>query len=94
MKIHELHRLQISFNAPGFLSLAENSQCCLSESNTILTFQGHPEVSAKMAKLLMETPSMYTSDLSEEQQTALVERSRNKHDGFEIWKRVLEWVRE
>jgi hypothetical protein len=37
---------------------------------------------------------MYTSDLSEEQQTALVEGSGNKHDGFEIWKRVLEWVRE
>ena len=94
MKLHELHRLQIFSNAPGFLSLAENNQCCLSEANTILTFQGHPEMSSNMAKLLMETPSMYTSDLSKEQLAALVEKSGDKHDGFEIWKRVLEWVRE
>jgi hypothetical protein len=51
-------------------------------------------MSARMAKLLMETPSMYTRDLSEEQQAALVEGSSNEHDGFEVWKRVLEWVRE
>jgi len=94
LKLHELHRLQISSNAPGFLSLAENNQCCLSEANTILTFQGHPEMSDKMAKLLMETPSMYTSDLSKEQQAALVDGSGDKHNGFEIWKRVLGWVRE
>jgi GMP synthase-like glutamine amidotransferase len=74
--------------------LAENNQCFLLEANTILTFQGHPEMSGKMAKLLMETPSMYTSDLSKEQQAALIDNSSDTHDGFEIWKRVLEWVRE
>jgi hypothetical protein len=51
-------------------------------------------MSGKMAKLLMETPSMYTSDLSKEQQAALIDNSSDTHDGFEIWKRVLEWVRE
>jgi GMP synthase-like glutamine amidotransferase len=92
--LHELHKKEIATMVPGFLALAEDNQCCLSESNTILTFQGHPEMSEKMARLLVQGESMYTEGLGEGEVKSLVERAGEEHDGVEVWRRVLEWVGE
>jgi len=94
LRLHELHKKEVTIMAPGFLALAEDNQCCSNESNTILTFQGHPEMSEKMARLLAQGPSSYTEELSEEEIEALVARAGEEHDGLVVWKRVLEWVGE
>jgi glucosinolate gamma-glutamyl hydrolase len=86
--------MEISTPALGFLSLAENDQICLSENNAILTFQGHPEMSPELAKLLMESESMYTKDLSKEEVRKLVQGAEGEHDGMKVWERVLKWVLE
>jgi GMP synthase-like glutamine amidotransferase len=94
LKLHELHRKEISTPAPGFVALAENNQICLNESGRILTFQGHPEMSVELSKRLMESESLYTKGLSEEELETLREGAVGVHDGLAIWRRVLEWVRE
>jgi hypothetical protein len=42
----------------------------------------------------MESESLYTKGLSEEELETLREGAVGVHDGLAIWRRVLEWVRE
>jgi glucosinolate gamma-glutamyl hydrolase len=94
LKLHELHRKEVSKLAAGFLELAENNQICLSENRRILTFQGHPEMSAELARALMESESLYTKGLSKVEKRMLVEGVSAEHDGIAVWRQVLEWVGE
>jgi len=94
LKLHELHRMEITTPAPGFVELAVNNQICLSENGSILTFQGHPEMSVELAKRLMESESLYTKGLSVEELKGLKEGASGLHDGMSVWRRILEWVEE
>lgn len=93
IQLHEFHRREITVPAKGFKPLAEGNQSFLNEANTILTFQGHPEMHAKLAKeLLADTPS-YMGVL-DEQRDAIAKNMENKQDGIEIWSRILAWIKE
>ncbi|KAE9373262.1 class I glutamine amidotransferase-like protein [Stipitochalara longipes BDJ] len=94
LKLHELHRKEISTPAPRFVALAENNQICLSANGRILTFQGHPEMSFELTKRLMQSESLYTKGLSVEELAILKEGASGVHDGLGVWRRILEWVRE
>ncbi|XXH05149.1 hypothetical protein Hte_011574 [Hypoxylon texense] len=51
-KLQQHHRREVALAPPsGFVALAQANQCLVSESNTILTFQGHPEKDAETARL-------------------------------------------
>ena len=93
LNIHEFHRRHIKLPVKGFVSLAEANQSFVNEANTILTFQGHPELNTGLAKqLLGDTPKYFGVD--EEQKENLARKMELQHDGVEIWRRVLQWIRE
>ncbi|KAK8226712.1 class I glutamine amidotransferase-like protein [Phyllosticta capitalensis] len=92
--IHEFHKRQIASLAPGFVPLAEQNQCTVSNDNSILTFQGHPEMSAKLAQSFLANAKSYTKDMSEDDLKETAKRMEREHDGAAILQRVLRWVGE
>ncbi|KUJ15831.1 class I glutamine amidotransferase-like protein [Mollisia scopiformis] len=93
LNIHEFHRREIKSPAKGFVPLAEGSQSFINEANTIITFQGHPELNAALAKNFVETTPAYMG-LDDEKKAGLVASAGLEHDGVKIWERILRWVKE
>jgi GMP synthase-like glutamine amidotransferase len=92
-RIHEFHELEVKTPGKGFFALAENNQCLVNATNTILTFQGHPEMSASLSALLLsQTPKYMGIDAAEKQ--ALDVKIKSEHDGLAIWKRIIQWAKE
>jgi len=93
MQIHEFHRREIKVPARGFMPLAEGNQAFLNGSYTILTFQGHPEMNAALAKSLLTSAPAYMG-VDEKQKEMLAKNMESAHDGVHIWERILAWVSE
>lgn len=91
--IHEFHRREVKIKAKGFVALAEGNQMFMNQRRTIWTFQGHPEMNEGLAKeMLADTPAYMGVDTQERAEIGI--RMEKRHDGVEIWKSILEWVRE
>ncbi|PVH97208.1 copper/iron-regulated glutamine amidotransferase [Periconia macrospinosa] len=91
--IHEFHEMEVKAPGKGFRALAVDNQCLVNEANTILSFQGHPEMDAELSKLLLSFNPQYVSGDKVEQE-ALETRIHSPHDGIAIWKRIVEWAGE
>lgn len=97
LRLQQHHRREVALAPPAFVHLAAGNQCLLSDSNTVLTFQGHPEKDAETARLRMhDTARWYGFDsLSDEKAWARLEAMiMAEHDGPDVWRRVLQWVWE
>lgn len=93
LRMHEYHRREIKTPAKGFVQLGKGNQSFVNERNTILTFQGHPEMTESVAKFMLDdTPGYMGLDGSEIGE--IERRMELQHDGGKIWKRILEWVHE
>jgi GMP synthase-like glutamine amidotransferase len=91
--IHEFHELEVKTPGKGFIALAEDNQSLVNATNTILTIQGHPEMSAELSKLLLkDTPEYMGVDAAEKE--ALEIKINSPHDGIAIWKRIVRWAGE
>ena len=93
LNVYEFHRREIKTPAEGFVRLAKENQSFLSETNNILTFQGHPELNVDLAKQLLGGAPKYLG-VDEEQKERLTRKMELQHDGAEIWRRILQWIRE
>lgn len=93
LRIHEFHRRDIKVPAGDFVPLAEGSQSFVNKANTIMTFQGHPELNEELAKTLLANTPSYMG-LDEEKMEQLAKSMESSHDGVKIWERILEWVKE
>ncbi|KAI0393909.1 class I glutamine amidotransferase-like protein [Xylariaceae sp. FL0594] len=96
-KLQQHHRREVAVAPEDFSQLAHGNQCLLSESGTILTFQGHPEKDAETARLrLHDTVRWYGFDaLSDEKAWARLQMLIDTpHDGEMVWRRIFQWVRE
>ena len=92
-RIHEFHEREVKTPGKGFIALAEDNQCLVNAANTILTLQGHPEMSAELSRLLLRDVPKYAGvDAAEKE--ALQIRIDSPHDGIAIWKRIVQWARE
>ncbi|GME33525.1 Acetate kinase [Neofusicoccum parvum] len=94
VNVHEFHRRELAESAPGFVPLAEHNQIFKSPDNRILTFQGHPEMNAKLAQAILAEAPAYTKSFSAEQLSAISERMEMGQDGVAIFERILRWVDE
>jgi hypothetical protein len=64
-------------------------------ANTILTFQGHPEVHSTLAKkMLVEEDDVYNGNSSEEKIQEELLKLEQPTDGVVILQRVIEWAKE
>jgi GMP synthase-like glutamine amidotransferase len=88
LQIPEFHRHDIKISAKGFLPLSEKNQAFLNENNTILTFQGHLEMNAGLAKQMLESAPGYMG-VQGAKKDALAQRMESHHEeqtfGREYW---------
>ncbi|KAF4300821.1 hypothetical protein GTA08_BOTSDO06940 [Botryosphaeria dothidea] len=94
LDIHEFHRREITEQAPGFVPLAHRNQIFKSPDNRILTFQGHPEMTAAIVQAALAGSSEYTQRFSSKELEAISKRFEGKQDGVAIFDRILRWVGE
>ena len=93
MRIHEFHAREIAFPAKGFQPLANGNQSFLSETNTILKFQGDPEMNGILVKVLLASFPTYTG-VDEKQKETSKKQMDVVRNGAYIWERILAWVME
>jgi len=90
-KIQEFHEQEVKTPGKNFIALAEENQCFINVANTILTFQGHPEMSAELTRLLLKDVPKYMGRNAAEKK-ALEMKIDSRHDGTALWKRIVEWA--
>lgn len=67
----------------------------MNEANTVLSFQGHPEIHSALArKMLLEEDDVYNGNSSEQQIQEELLKLEQPTDGTAILKRIVEWVEE
>ncbi|KAI1376731.1 class I glutamine amidotransferase-like protein [Hypoxylon crocopeplum] len=96
-RLQQHHRREVAVTPTAFVLLAQGNQCLLSESNTILTFQGHPEKDAETARLRMHDSMRwfgFDATLDEKAWAKLQLLVDMEHDGPAVWRRIMEWVKE
>ncbi|ORY03563.1 class I glutamine amidotransferase-like protein [Clohesyomyces aquaticus] len=92
-KVHEFHEQEVKTPGKGFIALAEDNQSLVNATNTILTLQGHPEMSAELSKLLLGDTPQYKG-VHAAAKEALEFKINSSHDGSAIWKRIIHWTGE
>jgi GMP synthase-like glutamine amidotransferase len=94
-RVPQFHVREVGQPAPEFIHLAENHECFVNPANTILTFQGHPEVHSTLAKkMLVEEDDVYNGNSSEEKIQEELLKLEQPTDGVVILQRVIEWAKE
>ena len=85
LRVYEYHRMEIVVLAKWFKELSEENQVFFNNENTILTFQGNPEMSGNitMIELGNVSPCM---GVKESEKKGRMER---RYDGLSIWERIL-----
>ncbi len=93
LKMHEFHKRDVKQPAPGFIRLGDQNQSFVNQANTILTFQGHPELNPELAEQMLDgVPSYMGVDVN--RKDVLKQKVTYAHDGIELWKRILVWIKE
>ncbi|PWY95988.1 copper/iron-regulated glutamine amidotransferase [Aspergillus sclerotioniger CBS 115572] len=94
-KLPEFHVREVARPGSDFIPLAENHEMFVNQDNTVLTFQSHPEVQPALAKkMLLEEDDVYNGNLSKLELEDQLKRLEQPTDGFEVLRRVVEWVKE
>lgn len=92
--MHEFHRRKIAEYAPGFIPLGKDHQIFKSPDNRVLTFQGHPEMNAKLAQAILADAPAYTERFTVDQLLEISKRMELDQDGLAIFERIVQWVQE
>lgn len=80
---------------PGFTPLACNLEVLKSDSNKILTFQGHPEMTGPIHQAILGSGfSAHLQDPSEEGVKRAMAELEQPHTGELAWGKVMNWVRQ
>ncbi|KAF7624246.1 class I glutamine amidotransferase-like protein [Aspergillus flavus] len=94
-RLPEFHVREVAKPGLGFVHLAENHEMFVNQENTVLSFQAHPEVQAALAKkMLLEEDDVYNGNLSQQELEDHLKKLDQPTDGFEVLRRVIEWVKE
>jgi len=95
LRLYKFHRRIVRDAPPGFSYLAEDHEISLSDSNQIMTFQGHPEMTAAIARGLVDDkdPS-YLPDPSPEGVARLHANLKKEQDGRKVFERIVSWAFE
>ncbi|GMG34637.1 unnamed protein product [Aspergillus oryzae] len=95
IRLPEFHVREVAKPGLGFVHLAENHEMFVNQENTVLSFQAHPEVQAALAKkMLLEEDDVYNGNLSQQELEDHLKKLDQPTDGFEVLRRVIEWVEE
>jgi GMP synthase-like glutamine amidotransferase len=94
--LHKYHVRYVSDLAPGLRPLAKENEITIS-SRKILTFQGHPEMTNEISRLLVEGDDgtyKQRKDIQSLPDGALMLDVSTLHDGIKAWKDILRWAHQ
>lgn len=94
--LHKYHLRYVSVPAPDFTLLAPGQEITRSWSGKVLTFQGHPELTAEISQALSQRNKV-DGTYQKTVQSAAVEDSALRdvsapHDGKEAWAVIMKWA--
>ncbi|KAF2085211.1 copper/iron-regulated glutamine amidotransferase [Saccharata proteae CBS 121410] len=92
--MHQFHRLEVVEPAPGLIPLVNHNQSFKSADNRILTFQGHPEMNAKLAQAILAEAPTYTKGMTETDLEEVRADMERREDGSLVFERIVAWVEE
>ncbi|KAL3419537.1 copper iron-regulated glutamine amidotransferase [Phlyctema vagabunda] len=92
--ILEFHAREIRQPGKGLIALAGDNQCFVNASNTVLTFQGHPELTEAFGKKMLPGATKSYMRVKESELDLVGKGFEKPHDGHALWKRILMWVKE
>ncbi|KUI63304.1 hypothetical protein VM1G_11049 [Cytospora mali] len=93
LMLHKVHVRYVSETAPGFTLLAKENEITLSSSKTILTSQGHPEMTNEISELLTKgNDGTYTRQGDIHSKSVVMHDISAQHDGSEAWKHIMRWA--
>lgn len=86
--------------APTFVPVAERNEIAMSKSGRILTFQGHPEMTAEISRLLSgKDDGTYTksskstpTEAARDGNKIFIDDVETPHDGESIWGEIMGWA--
>ncbi|KAK5424105.1 hypothetical protein LTR20_005873 [Exophiala xenobiotica] len=95
LRLHKFHKRVVTEPPPGFRYLADDYEISMSDSNKVMTFQGHPEMTAKIAQGIVSArdPS-YLPDPSPEGIAQLHNDLEKIEDGKKAFSKVMSWAFE
>ncbi|KAL4967094.1 copper/iron-regulated glutamine amidotransferase [Aspergillus stella-maris] len=93
INIQKFHKRDVAEPVVGFTALADNNEAFVNLDNTILTFQGHPEMNVEWGSEAAAGFPAYVT-LTGYSMEEIQEHIRRPTDGEAIWRRVLRWVEE
>ncbi|KIW46022.1 uncharacterized protein PV06_01715 [Exophiala oligosperma] len=93
LRLHKFHKRIVAEPPPGFKHLAENHEIFISESDQVMTFQGHPEMTAKIAQgIISGRDASYFPDPTPEGIAQLNHNLEKDEDGKKAFSRVMSWA--
>ncbi|EXJ77523.1 hypothetical protein A1O3_09750 [Capronia epimyces CBS 606.96] len=93
LRLHKFHRRMVKTAPPGFHYLADNHEISMSDSEQMMTFQGHPEMTAHIAQgLVANKDGTYLPDPSPEGVARLNQALEKDEDGKKAFARVMAWA--
>jgi GMP synthase-like glutamine amidotransferase len=91
----QFHVREVNETPPGFTQLAENNEALLSDSNTVISFQAHPEINGVFSrKILDDDDPTYIEHLTSTEIDDLKNHCADAQDGVDMLARVIAWVEE
>ncbi|KAK5050507.1 hypothetical protein LTR84_003788 [Exophiala bonariae] len=91
----QFHVREVNEAPPGFTPLAENNEALLSHSNTVISFQAHPEIDGIFSrKILDDDDPTYIEHLTSAEVDDLKNHCADAQDGTDMLARVIAWVEE
>lgn len=76
----------------SFVPLAEDHQAFIATNNSILTFQAHPEIGPQFAEQIIRKD--FEKHLSQAEFEHALRALDCPLDNENIWKRIVQWVRD
>ncbi|KIW18116.1 hypothetical protein PV08_02404 [Exophiala spinifera] len=94
-RLHKFHKRIVVEPPRGFRYLAEDHEISMSDSDQVMTFQGHPEMTAKIAQgIIGGQDTSYLADPTPEGIAQLNRNLEKDEDGKEAFSRVMSWAFE
>ncbi|ETN45929.1 uncharacterized protein HMPREF1541_00111 [Cyphellophora europaea CBS 101466] len=93
LRLHKFHKRVVERAPPGFTDLANDHEIMRSDSDRILTFQGHPEMTAKIGRgIVGHGDPSYLPDPSPAGIEKLHRDLEKAEDGKQVWPVVMSWA--
>ncbi|KAF4431486.1 Glutamine amidotransferase type 1 [Fusarium acutatum] len=93
LNLMKFHKRYVKSTALGFTPLAASNEIFISDSNKVLSFQGHPEMTERIAQELIDADDG-TYCVDTHNVPGGLKGIETAHDGDLVWEKIMKWARQ